>query len=97
MDRYPANGKLLKVYGRYMEFVCNDPWGACKYYAESAKLGTEESLLNLAASSTDGDIQTKLTVMLGTVDEKVGGARGWKSSNLCGGAVVYRDSAHVFH
>jgi hypothetical protein len=28
MDRFPGNGKLLKVYGRFLEFVRNDPWSA---------------------------------------------------------------------
>jgi hypothetical protein len=27
LERYPTNGKLLKVYGRFLEFVRNDPWG----------------------------------------------------------------------
>jgi len=25
--RHPSNGKLLKVYARFLEFVQNDPWG----------------------------------------------------------------------
>lgn len=33
MERYPNNGKLLKVYGRFLEYVRNDPWSASKYYA----------------------------------------------------------------
>jgi Tfp pilus assembly protein PilF len=34
MERYPGNGKLLKIYGRFLEHVRNDPWSASKYYAE---------------------------------------------------------------
>lgn len=30
MDRFPANGKLLKIYGRFLEYVRNDPWNASK-------------------------------------------------------------------
>lgn len=73
MERYPANGKLLKAYGRFLEFVKDDPWSAARYYAESSKLGTEESLLSIAVSSSDGDIQTKLNAAFGTINEQVGG------------------------
>ena len=67
MELYPKNGKLLKVYGRYLEFVRNDPWTAGKYYAEALKLGTSESLLNLL-----GDKETSLlNHNLEQVDEKV--------------------------
>lgn len=31
MDRFPANGKLLKIYGRFLEYVRNDPWNASRY------------------------------------------------------------------
>jgi Tfp pilus assembly protein PilF len=27
LERYPTNGNLLKVYGRFLEYVRNDPWG----------------------------------------------------------------------
>lgn len=30
MDRFPANGRLLKVYGRFLEYVRNDPWNASR-------------------------------------------------------------------
>jgi len=30
MDRFPANGKLLKIYGRFLEYVRNDPWNASR-------------------------------------------------------------------
>ncbi|WIA34679.1 hypothetical protein OEZ86_012993 [Tetradesmus obliquus] len=32
LERYPSNGKVLKVYGRFLEFVRNEPGTAAKYY-----------------------------------------------------------------
>ena len=26
LERYPTNGRLLKIYGRFLEFCKNDPW-----------------------------------------------------------------------
>lgn len=80
MERYPNNGKILKVYGRFLEYVANDPWKASRYYAEAMKLGTEESLLSLAGSSAEDDVLkilqgTKTEEGLGAVDEKV--SLGW--------------------
>jgi Tfp pilus assembly protein PilF len=37
LERYPRNAKLLRSYGRFLENVRNDPWGASKYYAEAEK------------------------------------------------------------
>eukprot|EP00878_Enallax_costatus_P038463 GHUV01043704.1.p1 GENE.GHUV01043704.1~~GHUV01043704.1.p1 ORF type:complete len:179 (+),score=27.03 GHUV01043704.1:253-789(+) len=76
MERYPNNGKLLKVYGRFLEYVANDPWKATRYYSEAVKLGTEESLLSLAGSSAEEDVLknlqgSKTEEGMGTVDEKV--------------------------
>eukprot|EP00883_Tetradesmus_obliquus_P002715 jgi/Sobl393_1/12921/SZX78204.1 len=70
LERYPANGKLLKVYGRFLEYVRNDPWGASKFYAEAMKQGTAESLLSLAGSSSDAEATVQLTALLGNIDEK---------------------------
>lgn len=28
--RYPTNGKLLKIYGRFLEYVRHDPWGVTR-------------------------------------------------------------------
>jgi hypothetical protein len=67
MELYPKNGKLLKVYGRYLEYVRNDPWTAGKFYGEALKLGTSESLLSLMAGNGD----SSLTNGLEQVDEKV--------------------------
>eukprot|EP00775_Hariotina_reticulata_P003511 gene3511-3781_t len=74
MEKYPANGRLLKVYGRFLEFVKNDPWGASKFYAEATKLGTEESLMSLtlqtSTDSTGVDAATRINAAMGAVDEK---------------------------
>lgn len=32
LERYPANGRLLKIYGRFLEWVQNEPSRAQKYY-----------------------------------------------------------------
>lgn len=37
LERYPKSAKLLRSYGRFLENVKNDPWGAAKYYAEAEK------------------------------------------------------------
>jgi len=39
MDRFPANGKLLKIYGRFLEFVRNDPWNASRCGGGGAQVG----------------------------------------------------------
>lgn len=26
LERYPGNGRLLKIYGRFLEYCKNDPW-----------------------------------------------------------------------
>jgi len=68
MERYPSNGRLLRIYGRFQEFVRNDPWGANRYYQEALKLGFSESLLSLSTPEQ----QAKMSV-LGQVDEKSDG------------------------
>jgi hypothetical protein len=37
LERYPKSAKLLRSYGRFLENVKNDPWGAARYYAEAEK------------------------------------------------------------
>jgi hypothetical protein len=37
LERYPKSAKLLRSYGRFLENVKNDPWGAAKYYSEAEK------------------------------------------------------------
>lgn len=68
LERYPNNGKLLKVYGRFLEYVRNDPWTASKFYTEALKQGTTESLLNLTKGQSEMD-----TTAFGTVNEKTDG------------------------
>eukprot|EP00775_Hariotina_reticulata_P003514 gene3514-3784_t len=43
MERYPANGKLLKVYGRFLEYVMDDPWGKPSNTRESGRVAERES------------------------------------------------------
>jgi Tfp pilus assembly protein PilF len=45
LERHPSNGKVLNVYGRFLEFVRNEPGTAAKYYSEALKHGTSESML----------------------------------------------------
>lgn len=47
LERYPDNGKLLKIYGHFLEYVKNDPWTASKYYTEAVKLGLSDRLVAL--------------------------------------------------
>eukprot|EP00775_Hariotina_reticulata_P009112 gene9112-9281_t len=73
LERYPTNGKLLRIYGRFLEYVRNDPWGASKFYSEALKQGTTESLMSLTAGSTDSsgmDAASRITAAMGPVDEK---------------------------
>eukprot|EP00882_Tetradesmus_deserticola_P006573 GHRQ01006917.1.p1 GENE.GHRQ01006917.1~~GHRQ01006917.1.p1 ORF type:complete len:1485 (+),score=562.58 GHRQ01006917.1:723-5177(+) len=53
LDRYPTNAKLLKSYGKFLENVKNDPWGAARYYAEAEK--QEELAENTATELNIGD------------------------------------------
>lgn len=69
LERYPNNGKVLKVYGRFLEYVRNDPWTAGRYYDEALKLGTTESLLSM----TQGQAGSESLAAAGTVNEKVDG------------------------
>lgn len=68
LERYPTNGRLLKVYGRFLEYNRNDPYTASKYYEEAMKQGTSESLLNMARSQAGND-----EAFAGSVNEKVDG------------------------
>lgn len=55
MDRYPASGRLLRAYGRFLEWVRNDPSTAQRCYLEALRKGTTESLLGLAGNGADGE------------------------------------------
>ena len=50
MERYPGNGRVMKVYGRFLEFVRNEPGAAGRFYEAALKAGTSESLLALTAA-----------------------------------------------
>uniref|UniRef100_A0A383VUJ6 PAS domain-containing protein n=1 Tax=Tetradesmus obliquus TaxID=3088 RepID=A0A383VUJ6_TETOB len=67
LERYPGNGKVLKVYGRFLEFVRNEPGTAAKYYEEALKQGTSESLLAMTAGQPGGEA---LAAAVGSIDEK---------------------------
>lgn len=43
------NGKLLKVYGRFQEWVLHDPHKAARSYAEAIKRGLGDNMLNLTS------------------------------------------------
>jgi hypothetical protein len=54
LERYPTNGKLLKIWGRFQEWVLHDPPRAAKSYAEAVKRGVSENLLNLTSEELLG-------------------------------------------
>lgn len=66
MERYPNNGRLMKVYGRFLEYVRNEPWIASRFYDEAMKQGTTESLLSLTRGQSGESAA-------GTINEKVDG------------------------
>jgi PAS domain-containing protein len=72
LERYPGNGKVLKVYGRFLEFVRNEhePGTAARYYEEALKQGTSESLLAMTAGQPGGEA---LAAAVGSIDEKSDG------------------------
>jgi PAS domain-containing protein len=70
LERYPGNGKVLKVYGRFLEFVRNDPWTAAKYYEEALKQGTSESMLAMTAGQAGSEV---LAAAVGSINEKTDG------------------------
>jgi hypothetical protein len=70
LERYPGNGKVMKVYARFLEFVRNEPGAAARFYDAAVKAGTSESLVSLTAGEEGA---TQLTCVAGTIDEKVDG------------------------
>jgi hypothetical protein len=46
---FPQNGKLLKVWGRFQEWVLHDPSRAARSYAEAIKRGLGDNMLNLTS------------------------------------------------
>ncbi|KAI8474715.1 MAG: hypothetical protein J3K34DRAFT_518018 [Monoraphidium minutum] len=71
LERYPNNGRLLKVYGRFLEYCKNDPWTANRYYMEAMKQGTTESLMALIGGGKDS--AEGITQTLGSVNEREDG------------------------
>ncbi|WIA20263.1 hypothetical protein OEZ85_006098 [Tetradesmus obliquus] len=51
LERYPDSGKLLKVYGRFLEFVQNDPEAARHYYSAATHHGTSDSMVKMVSSA----------------------------------------------
>lgn len=51
LERYPDSGKLLKVYGRFLEFVQNDPEAARHYYSAAMHHGTSDSMVKMVSSA----------------------------------------------
>jgi PAS domain-containing protein len=69
LERYPSNGKVLKVYGRFLECVRNEPGTAAKYYNEALKHGTSESMLGMT-----GQVNSEaLAAAVGAINEKSDG------------------------
>lgn len=79
MERYPRNGKLLKIYGKFQEFVLHDPWRAARSYQEAVKAGLGDSILNLTGQGGNNPALGGEGVnggeggFISTVDEKVDG------------------------
>jgi PAS domain-containing protein len=69
LERYPSNGKVLKVYGRFLEFVRNEPGTAAKYYTEALKHGTSESMVAMTGQARN----EALTAAVGAINEKIDG------------------------
>lgn len=46
------NGKLLKVWGRFQEWVLHDPHRAARSYAEAIKRGLGDNMLNLTSEGS---------------------------------------------
>jgi hypothetical protein len=61
--------RLLKIYGRYLEFVRAEPGSAGRFYDAALKAGTSESLLSLTA----GEDGASGLAVAGLIDEKVDG------------------------
>ncbi|GBF92718.1 hypothetical protein Rsub_05087, partial [Raphidocelis subcapitata] len=73
LERYPTNGRLLKIYGRFLEYCKNDPWTANRYYMEAMKQGTGESLMALVGGNNGREDHEGALQALGSVDERQDG------------------------
>lgn len=38
LEMYGNSPKLVRLYGKFLETIKNDPWGAAEYYAEAERL-----------------------------------------------------------
>ncbi len=38
LETYGKNPRLVRLYGKFLETVKNDPWGAAEYFAEADRL-----------------------------------------------------------
>ncbi len=63
LERYPANGKLLRCYGKFLEDVRDDPVAAARAYTEAARNGGGDVLLSLDLGLQGGDKPEFLTTM----------------------------------
>lgn len=50
LERYPSSGRLLRAYGRFLEWVRNEPSMAQRCYTEALRKGMGESLMALVGA-----------------------------------------------
>jgi hypothetical protein len=43
LETYGTNYRLVRLYGKFLETVKNDPWGALEYYTEADRLEQEKN------------------------------------------------------
>ncbi|KAG2429691.1 hypothetical protein HYH02_013949 [Chlamydomonas schloesseri] len=63
LERYPANGKLLRCYGKFLEDVRHDTAAAVQAYTEAARHGGGDGLLSLDLKIEGSDKPEFLTSM----------------------------------
>jgi PAS domain-containing protein len=73
LERYPDSGKLLKVYGRFVEFVQNDPAAARHYYASAMHHGTSDSMVKMVSAALAAAGSGRAGAAAEAVHEKVDG------------------------
>lgn len=77
LDRYPTNGRLLRAYGRYLEWVAHRPGPAQRCYGEALRAGLRESLAELIADGGAGTVVAagadEGRSAIGTLDERTDG------------------------
>ncbi|KAG2441028.1 hypothetical protein HXX76_003881 [Chlamydomonas incerta] len=55
LERYPTNGKLLRVYGKFLEDVKHDTSAASRAYTEASRNGGGDAIMNLDLSAVQGN------------------------------------------